>query len=1026
MLGNFSFGDYFKAEAIPLGVGARHRGARPRRRPPLGHRPRSTTTRPSEIWRDAVGVPGRAHPAPRQGQLLGDGRRPGPCGPSLRDLLRHGPEVGADGGPANTAAEERYVEFWNLVFLQYYRAAPTAALSDLPAQEHRHRRRPRAHPGRAGQARRRRLRHRRAGGAGRRGRSRSPAAALGEAERPTSRLRILADHARTMTFLVNDGVFPSNEDRGYVLRRIIRRAVRYAYLLGVERPVTPAAGRRAPSSVMGEAYPELVANARLRRRHRRAGRRSAFRAHAARRARRSSTTALGRARAPAARCPATSPSSCTTPTASRSRSPRRSPAERGFERRRGRLRGGDGRPAATGPEAAAKGGGVADRRRGRRLPASPRRAFGPTEFTGREETESEAAVDGCWPWPTATSRRSSTARRSTPSPAARSATPAPSPPTTGAARGASTPPTPLPGLHRHRSPVVDGDVAAGPGGHRRASTSSAATPSAATTPAPTSCTGPCARCSATTCSQQGSLVAPDRLRFDFSHYEPVTADAAAARSRTWPTREVLANDAGAATSRPPRRRPRELGAIAFFGDKYGDIVRVLEAGRALDRAVRRHPRPRASATSARSRSSSEGVDRLQPAPHRGRHRHRPDRPPAPRRRTCWPGRPRRCGVAPDELLDGVRAAARRAARPSATRSATLRAAGRRRPGRRAGRRGGRRRRRGPGRRPGAATTCATWPWPCATSPASGPSCSAARPRAAASPWWPPSPRTAGCDAGELIADAARTVGGGGGKGPELAVAGGRDASPARRGARPGPGRRRPGLSVARAARPRPRDPAHRRRAVRPGGTVATPYEVVTRSGDRARDHGRIAALVAEADAAIVVVGLPLSLDGSVGPAAQAVLAEVDELRAALAVPVVTWDERLTTVRPSAACGQGVRKGAASPSRGPGRRHGDPAVVARCWPADRGRYRRDHRGHVRTRRSCTHRACRHLTKTRPRPSAVAASDPRRRASTTSGDATASARRAAPAAGATVRTGAIPRTCRTCPTSPPARVPTVPGA
>jgi putative Holliday junction resolvase len=79
------------------------------------------------------------------------------------------------------------------------------------------------------------------------------------------------------------------------------------------------------------------------------------------------------------------------------------------------------------------------------------------------------------------------------------------------------------------------------------------------------------------------------------------------------------------------------------------------------------------------------------------------------------------------------------------------------------------------------------------------------------------------------------------------------------------------------------------------GTVATPYEVVTRSGDRSRDHRRIAALVEEAGAGIVVVGLPLSLDGSTGPAAQAILAEVDELRAALPVNVVTWDERLSTV-----------------------------------------------------------------------------------------------------------------------------------
>jgi putative holliday junction resolvase len=79
------------------------------------------------------------------------------------------------------------------------------------------------------------------------------------------------------------------------------------------------------------------------------------------------------------------------------------------------------------------------------------------------------------------------------------------------------------------------------------------------------------------------------------------------------------------------------------------------------------------------------------------------------------------------------------------------------------------------------------------------------------------------------------------------------------------------------------------------GTVATPYEVVVRSGDRALDHRRIAELASEAEADQLVVGLPLSLDGSVGPAARAALEEADELGLATGLPVATWDERLTTV-----------------------------------------------------------------------------------------------------------------------------------
>ena len=79
------------------------------------------------------------------------------------------------------------------------------------------------------------------------------------------------------------------------------------------------------------------------------------------------------------------------------------------------------------------------------------------------------------------------------------------------------------------------------------------------------------------------------------------------------------------------------------------------------------------------------------------------------------------------------------------------------------------------------------------------------------------------------------------------------------------------------------------------GTVATPYEVVHRSGDRARDHRAILELATEAGVEALVVGLPLSLDGSVGPAARAALAEVSELGDTTGLPVETYDERLTTV-----------------------------------------------------------------------------------------------------------------------------------
>lgn len=80
-----------------------------------------------------------------------------------------------------------------------------------------------------------------------------------------------------------------------------------------------------------------------------------------------------------------------------------------------------------------------------------------------------------------------------------------------------------------------------------------------------------------------------------------------------------------------------------------------------------------------------------------------------------------------------------------------------------------------------------------------------------------------------------------------------------------------------------------------GGMMATPYSVIHRSGDVGADRAKVAEIVAEVEAGLVVVGLPLSLDGSTGPAARAALAEAEALRQVLAVPVELQDERLTSV-----------------------------------------------------------------------------------------------------------------------------------
>ena len=79
------------------------------------------------------------------------------------------------------------------------------------------------------------------------------------------------------------------------------------------------------------------------------------------------------------------------------------------------------------------------------------------------------------------------------------------------------------------------------------------------------------------------------------------------------------------------------------------------------------------------------------------------------------------------------------------------------------------------------------------------------------------------------------------------------------------------------------------------GVLASPLTVLERTGDRARDHRAIAALVAEEEATVIVVGLPLSLSGEVGPAAQNVLAEIEQMASVVGVPIETYDERLSSV-----------------------------------------------------------------------------------------------------------------------------------
>ncbi len=251
MLGNFSFGDYFKEEAIPWAYEliTESFGIDPER---LWYTVHITDDEAAAIWIDGVGVP-----ADRVQRLDRDNiwqmGIPGPAGPSSEIFFDKGAEYGQDGGPA--VDDERHMELWNLVFMQNIQDEPYHFIGDLPAKNID-----------TGASLERfatvlqgvpsvfdtdLIRPVLAAAESYSG------VGYGAAERTDVSLRIMADHGRMVTFLIGDKVVPSNEGRGYVLRRLIRRTVRHAFLLGVEDLIM-APLVSSTVDVMGQAYPELA------------------------------------------------------------------------------------------------------------------------------------------------------------------------------------------------------------------------------------------------------------------------------------------------------------------------------------------------------------------------------------------------------------------------------------------------------------------------------------------------------------------------------------------------------------------------------------------------------------------------------------------------------------------------------------------------------------------------------------------------------------------------------------------------
>ncbi len=249
MLGNFSFGDYFKRDAIAFAwefvTGALKLD--PER---LWVTVFRDDDEAEQLWREVAGV--RAERIVRLGEKsnfwsMGD---TGPCGPCSEIFYDHGPAIA--GGPPGSPDEDgdRFVEIWNLVFMQFERDAD-GTMKPLP--------KPSVDTG-AGLERVtavlqgvhsnydidlfREL-------------IRAAAELTGTPDLTSPSLRVIADHIRACSFLISDGVVPSNEGRGYVLRRIARRAMRHGYKLGQESLFFH---RLVPvlASVMGEAYPELI------------------------------------------------------------------------------------------------------------------------------------------------------------------------------------------------------------------------------------------------------------------------------------------------------------------------------------------------------------------------------------------------------------------------------------------------------------------------------------------------------------------------------------------------------------------------------------------------------------------------------------------------------------------------------------------------------------------------------------------------------------------------------------------------
>ncbi len=568
MLGNFSFGDYFKNAIIPWSweFTTETCGLDGDR---LWITVHDSDDEAEAIWHEQVGVP------MERIQRLGDKDNfwqmgdTGPCGPCSEIHIDRGRSFGPDGGPLGDPQGDRFMEFWNLVFMQYNQASDgSRTLLPKPSID-------------TGLGLERMLCLLRGVDSVWETDLMLPLIDLACSltgktyvagdydDRESFAMRVLAEHARSSTMLVSDGVFPSNEGRGYVLRRIIRRAVRYAYLLGTEKLVMPSLVEAAVE-IMGNAYPDVSKNRDFI---------VGVLTREEERFRQTLKTGLSILEVELSSDRAELPGSTAFLLHDTYGFPLELTEEIAGERNVAVDTAGfdtEMKAQRQRAKAARKGNATDDDRLDTYREVVEQ--FGITEFLGYTDDATESrllavvpngdgtvelfldrtpfyAESGGQVGDTGTIRSES-----------------------GEAEVLDTT-FALPGLRRHAARMTSGTLLAGTAVTatidvaRRAAIRRNHTGTHVLHYALRKVLGEHVK-------QAGSLVAPDRLRFDFSHYDAVT-DAEIAEIERIANSETLAN-APARAFETTKDEAAALGAIAFFGDKYGEIVRVLEVGSSIE------------------------------------------------------------------------------------------------------------------------------------------------------------------------------------------------------------------------------------------------------------------------------------------------------------------------------------------------------------------------------------------------------------------------------------------------------------